>query len=139
MKAETQVATVRQKITQSIKTSADDVFLRSEFNELGGYSQVGRALAAVVAAGELIKCGLGIYVRAKPSSLTGNPIPVLTIMDIGLEVMRKLGVKADYGKAYRELSDGLTTQLPVRAVISVGKSRVRRVIGFGNRKVYFEP
>lgn len=130
---------VRQKIAQAIKTSADDVFLRGEFNELGGYSQVGRALASMVKDGELVKGGLGIYVRARRSTLSGKPVPVLTIMQLGLEAMRKLGVKADYGKPYRDLSDGLTTQVPMLPIISVGKSRVRRVIGFGARKINYEP
>ena len=128
----------RNRIAGTIKASGEDVFLRSEFSGLGNYRQVGRALAAMVRDGALIRVGHGIYVCARPSSISGNPVPTLTIMHIGLEAMRKLGVEADIGKPYRDLRDGLSTQMPMRPIISVGKSRVRRAIGFGARKIYYE-
>jgi Transcriptional regulator, AbiEi antitoxin len=41
-----------------------DVFLRADFEDLGGYDQVGRALRQLVRDGRLVKVGQGLYARA---------------------------------------------------------------------------
>ena len=79
-----------------------------------------------------------MYVKARQSSLTGKPVPVVSLMEIGLQILSKLGVKADVGNSAREYRDGKTTQMPMADVVSVGKARVSRRIGFGNKIIRYE-
>src|SRR6218665_2233545 len=68
--------TLQERIESSLSRSEAKVFLRKEFDRFGGYDQVGRALRGIIAKGLLVKAGYGIYVKAKKSSITGNPVPV---------------------------------------------------------------
>lgn len=129
---------LKSRIRQSIQDSADCVFLRSDFDTLGGYDQVGRALSEIIKEGGLIKIGYGIYAKTKPS-ITGKPLPVTTLLQLGQGVLKKLGIEnLDVGRAMREYRDGETTQIPMRLVLDVGKSRIARKISFGSREVYYE-
>lgn len=130
--------TVEERLEASLKRSSEAVFLRREFYGFGGYAQVGRALRVLLAKGLLVKVGHGLYVKARPSTLSGKPVPCLDLMSIGFQTMRKLGIQADYGKAMRDLRDGLSTQVPMAAVINTGKSRVRRKITVGKRTIQYE-
>lgn len=131
-------ATVKERISTSLGSSKDGVFLRKEFDSFGDYRQVSRAVSELVADGMLVRVGYGVYARGRKSSLSNRTVPVATLVSIGLEAMRKLGVKADVGKEARALRDGLSTQVPMLPIISVGKSRVRRKIGFGKKAVVYE-
>lgn len=126
------------RILAGIKRSKSEVFLRKEFNRFGDYGKVGKALRTIVKRGLLVRVGYGIYVKAKPSVLTGNPIPCASLAAIGLEAMRKLGIKANLGKSARAYRDGKTTQMPMALVLSVKGSRVRRRIGFGKHFIRYE-
>jgi len=132
------IITLEERIEMSLRRSATRVFLRKEFDKFGGYDQVGRALRKVISKGLLIKAGYGIYVKAKPSTLTGNPVPVMPLIEIGLETLTKLGAKPELGTSAKEYMTGQTTQMPMAAVLNVGKSRVTRRIGFGNKSIRYE-
>ncbi|KGS31076.1 S-adenosylhomocysteine hydrolase domain protein [Burkholderia pseudomallei MSHR5569] len=64
--------TVGTRLKQAIAGSGDGVFVRLEFAGLGSASQVGRALRALQAEGSIVKLGVGIYAKAKSSSLSGR-------------------------------------------------------------------
>lgn len=130
--------TTPERIEQRVRRSKRIVFLRSDFAGLGTYAPVGCALRLMVKKGVLAKVGYGIYVKARPSVLTGNPVPCASLMDIALEVMARLGVEADVGKAMRDLRDGRSTQVPMATVIDTGSSRIRRRIAIGKRSVLYE-
>lgn len=130
--------TIIERISASIRTSPAMVFLRKEFDGFGHYRQVSRAVKDLVGSGELVRVGYGIYAKARPSVLSGRPVPALSLMEIGFEVMRKLGIVADGGKDARALRDGLSTQVPMLPVINVGKSRIKRKIGFAHRQIIYE-
>lgn len=130
--------TTPERIEQRVRRSKRIVFLRSDFAGLGSYAPVDRALRLMVKKGVLAKVGYGIYVKARPSVLTGNPVPCASLMDIALEVMARLGVEADVGKAMRNHRDGLSTQVPMAVVIDTGSSRIRRRIAIGKRVVLYE-
>lgn len=59
-------------------------------------------------------------------------------MEVGLQALEKLGVKADVGSSARAYRDGETTQIPMAAVVSIGKARVSRRLGFGNKTIRYE-
>lgn len=130
--------TIQERIESSLVRSKATVYLRREFDKFGGYDQVGRALRAIVAKGLLVRVGYGVYAKARKSSLTGNPVPVVPLLEIGLSVLSKLGVNAQMGTAAKAYSDGRSTQLPMRDVVNVGRSRVTRKIGFGGKVVRYE-
>lgn len=129
---------VEAHIRASIRRSKCKVFLRKDFAKFGTYGQVGGALQAMLKDGILVRIGYGVYAKARPSSLSGNPVPQGTLIEIGLEAMRKLGIKADIGQAARDYRDGKSTQIPMATVLSVGKARVTRKIGFGKRFLLYE-
>jgi hypothetical protein len=116
--------TLEERIEMSLRRSASKVFVRKDFDKFGGYDQVGRALRGVINKGLLIKAGYGVYVKAKTSTLTGKPIPVVPLIEVGLEALTKLGVKPELGTAAKDYRDGKTTQMPMSAVLNVGSSRI---------------
>ena len=106
-----QKKTLEDRILKLIKGSKDNVFLRKEFDGLGDYDQVGRVLRQLVKKGVLVKAGYGIYVKARVSSLTGNFIPVITLLDIATETLTKLGVSPSAGRSARKYNEGKSTQV----------------------------
>ncbi|MGS0743872.1 DUF6088 family protein [Glaciimonas sp. GG7] len=130
--------TIKMRISASIRSSKSKVFLRQEFDKFGEYRQVSRAIRELAISGELARVGYGVYAKARPSTITGKPVPDDSLVNIGLETMRKLGIKADIGKEARALREGRSTQMPMAPIISVGKSRVRRAIAIGKRKIIYE-
>ena len=88
--------------------------------------------------GTLARVSRGIYVKARPSSLTGNPAPVIPLVEIGLLALAKLGVQADVGTFARAYNKGRTTQIPMATLLSVGSARVTRRIGFGKQVIRLE-
>jgi hypothetical protein len=131
-------ATVKDKVISKIKRSTSSVFLRNEFDKLGDYRQVSRAVKQVEASGMLVRVGFGLYAKARPSILDGKPVPTTPLLNIGLEVMQKIGIKADVGKDAKDLREGRSTQVPMLPIINVGKSRVSRKITVGKREIVYE-
>ena len=130
--------TVKEKVISKIKRSTSSVFLRNEFDKLGDYRQVSRAVNEVAASGMLIRVGFGLYAKARPSTLDGKPVPTTPLLNIGLEVMRKIGIKADVGRDAKDLREGRSTQVPMLPIINVGKARVSRKIAVGKREIVYE-
>lgn len=130
--------TIQERIESSLARSKATVYLRSEFNKFGSYDQVGRALRAIVAKGLLVKAGYGVYAKARKSSLTGNPVPVVPLMEVGLSALSKLGVDVQMSTAARAYSEGRSKQIPMCDAVNVGRSRVTRKIRFGGKIVRYE-
>ncbi len=133
-----QKKTLEDRILKLIKGSKDNVFLRKEFDGLDDYDQVGRVLRGLVKKGVLVKAGYGIYVKARVSSLTGNFIPVITIHDIAMDALTKLGVNYEWGRAVKKYNEGKTTQVPAFPALNIGNSRVTRKIFFAYKTIRFE-
>src|SRR5882672_6050973 len=85
--------TLEDRILKRIARKRGDVFLRSDFRDLGGYDQVGRTLRQLVRKGKLLKMGQGLYTRAAPSLLDGTPAPVRGIRGLVGEALRRVGVR----------------------------------------------
>lgn len=130
--------TTKERVLSIIERSKDSTFLRNEFDRFGSYRQVSRALGELVAEGALVRVGYGVYVKTRPSTLSGKPVPAETLQNVAFEAMRKLGVKAEPGNAAKALSEGRSTQVPMPAVVNVGKARVARRLSLGNKTVVYE-
>ena len=56
--------TLETQLLKQIDRKRGDVFLRADFDDFGGYDQVGRVLRLLVRRGKLMKVGFGLYSRA---------------------------------------------------------------------------
>ena len=129
----------RTRIARSLGISKrKTVFLRSDFESFGTSTRVTRALQDLIAEGRIIRVGRGVYVKARPSSVTGNPVPVEPLEVVAYKAMEALGVDVQWGSAQRAYVGGLTQDVPMNLSVDVGSSRVSRRIAFGGREVKLE-
>ena len=118
--------------------SPADVFLRTEFASFGSERQVSRALHTLLDVGLLVRLGVGVYARAKLSSLSGKPIPVRPLAVLAPKVLEKLGILVFPSQAVREYNEGRSTQTPRDNVINTGTRRIRRRLCFGKQIIKYE-
>ena len=111
--------TLESRVSYRIKRSKDSVFLRKDFEDIGGYDQIGRILRQLVGKGVLIYLGYGTYARARQSTISGNLVPEKPLPELAKEAMRKLGVKTTPSTAEKAYNAGRTTQVPTGRVIGV--------------------
>ena len=128
---------IRDRIVRSIMRKRESVYLRKEFDKFGSRAGVNRALSQLITDGKVVRVGTGLYAPAKKSFLTGNFIPTTTDLEFGNLALKKLGVEVFPTRAQEDYNSGKTTQVPPSIVFNVGKSRIRRRIGF-NGRVRFE-
>src|SRR3989339_223351 len=122
---------LKDKIYLRITLKSNCVFLRSDFEDLGDYDQVGRVLKNLVQESKIIKLGYGLYARAEISSLNGQVIPEKNLPELAAEALKRLGVTVTTSSSEKEYNAGLSTQVPTGRLIAV-KGRVVRKIGFGD-------
>jgi hypothetical protein len=128
--------TLEMQVLKRIARKKGDVFLREDFGDLGGYDQVGRILKQLVAKGELIKVGKGLYARTTRSPFDGRPLPVRGLRTVR-EALQRLGVETRPTKIEQDYNAGRTTQVPTGRVIGVDR-RIRRTIGYDGWVARFE-
>ena len=126
------------RIRRSVANRGDDVLLRNEFNHFGSAAQVGRALRELMLEGTLVRLGLGVYAKAKPSVLTGKPIPVRPLEVLAPEALQKLGVTVMASRLTQEYNAGRSTQVPAGIVFNVGRRRIARKLGFNGKAIQYE-
>ena len=128
--------TLERRIINRIERKRGDVFLRSDFKDLGGYDQVGRVLRDLVCRGMLLKVSYGLYTRAVKSPFSENPVPPKGLETL-TEALRRVGVEVVQTRLELEYNAGLTTQVPTGRVVGV-RRRVRRKIGYDGINLSFE-
>ena len=106
------------------------MFLRKDFEDLGGYDQVGRVLRKLVEQQELVRIGYGLYAKAKLSITKRQPIPRVGIRPLLREALGRLGVTTAPSTAERDYNSGKSTQVPTGRVIGVKGKRISRKIGY---------
>jgi len=126
------------RLKRSVANRGDAVFLRSEFGQFGSSAQVGRALHRLMLDGVLVRLGLGVYAKAKPSVLTGKPMPVRPLEVLAPEALNKLGVAVMPSRLVQEYNAGRSTQLPAGIVFNVGRRRVARKLSFNGKAIQYE-
>ena len=131
--------TLEGKMTYRIKRSAEAVFMRRDFKDLGGYDQVGRVLRQLVQKELLINIGYGLYARIHQSPFTGEMLPDKPLPELGREALKKLGFKVVQTEAERLYNEGKSTQVPTGRKIGIqGQKRISRRIGYDGKRIYFE-
>jgi hypothetical protein len=130
--------TLEDRVAYRIVRSKQNVFVREDFEDLGGYDQIGRALRQLVKNGKLIKIGYGLYAKAKESSVSGKIVPVKPLPSLAKEAIERLGLEIYPSKLERDYNAGRTTQVPAGRLIAV-KGRINRKIGYNGAYVSYEP
>ena len=128
---------LKDKISIRIGLKNESVFLRKDFNNLGGYDQVGRALKELVREKKIIKVGYGLYARAEISPLNGEMIPEKPLPELASEALDRLGVTVRPSRMEKDYNTGKSTQVPTGRLIGV-TGRVVRKIGYGGVNVSYE-
>jgi len=120
---------LKSGIETKIQRSRRNVFLRCDFERLGGYDQVGRALRTLAAEGKLMKIGYGLYAKARPNRLTGQSMLAADggFSEIAQEALKRLRIKWKPTYAVSAYQAG-STQIPVNAEVIVF-DRFNRKIG----------
>lgn len=127
---------LKNRLEKRIARKRGDVFLRSDFSDLGGYDQVGRELRSLVRQGQLMKLGYGIYTRAAKSPFTDKLVPRKGLATL-TEALHRIGVETAPTRMEQAYNAGKTTQVPTGRVVAV-RGRVRRKIGYGGFQLGFE-
>jgi hypothetical protein len=131
-------STIAERIERKLGRSSRNVFLRTDFAELGSYDAVGRALRRLVDGGRLVQIGYGLYAKAERSPFTGKPAPVVGIRRLATEALGRLGkTVAGSTKPDADYNSGRSTQVPTGRSVAV-KDRVRRRIGYDGTYVVLE-
>lgn len=128
---------LEKRIARRIARKRVNVFLRRDFEDLGGYDQVGRALKGLTAKGQLVKIGYGLYARAATSPISGRTVVAKPLPALALEALERLDVQTLPSTFAQANNAGISTQIPTGRVIAVG-SRVSRKIGYGGKYISFE-
>ena len=131
-------ATTQTRMAMSIASSQSDVFLRDYFDRFGSPSRVTRAIQELIKERRIVRLGYGVYAKARPSSITGNPVPRQPLESLAEQALAALNVKFDLGKARAEYAAGMSTQIPMAVVIRPINSRTKRKISVGSREVIYE-
>jgi hypothetical protein len=128
---------LEERLEKRIARKRGDVFLRADFGDMGGYDQVGRALRQLIRKGRLLKAGYGIYARARPSSIDGQPTPTKGLRELAAEALGRLGIETAPTRMEQDYNTGKTTQVPTGRVIGV-RGRVRRTITYNGVPLSYE-
>lgn len=129
---------ITDRIRRSVRGRTDLVFRPADFLAFGSEASLKRALKALTSAGVLVRLGVGIYAKAKPSVISGKPIPVQPLEVLGPQVLIKLGVYPRQSLQTAEYNAGRTTQVPTGIIVNVGKQRISRKIGFNGKFLQYE-
>ena len=130
------IQTLEARLLKRIARKRGDVFLRADFDDLGGYDQVGRVLRRLVRQGELMKIGFGLYARAVQSPFSDAPVPPQGLTTL-TEALKRLEIQTAPSRLEQDYNAGRTTQVPTGRVVAVAR-RVRRKLGYNGFFLSFE-
>lgn len=130
--------TLKSRIQDKIRKSRRAVFVRNDFDALGGYDQVGRALRQLVRQGRLVRIGKGLYAKARKNRITGKLMLAVPggFDQVSKEALDRLGVEWEPGSAEKAYQAG-GTQIPARVVVKVSGPFHRR-IAYGKYRLGIE-
>jgi Family of unknown function (DUF6088) len=129
--------TLKQAVRQRIARKRVNVFLRADFEDIGGYDQIGRILRGLVSEGVLIKIGYGLYARTKVSALNGDLVPIQPLPVLAREALTRLNIPVLLTKSEVQYRDNQSTQVPTGRRIGV-QGRIIRKIAIQNAEVMYE-
>ena len=131
--------TLIERVQGRMGRKLDDVFLTREFADLGGVGQVLRALRTLVRDGRLVRLGYGVYGRAEPSPISGQPMLSARDGFVGAAraALEKLGVPWEPTQWELDYNVGRSTQVPINLVFRV-KGWFSRQLSYRGKPVVLE-
>ncbi len=134
---------LKKRVSYRIARRRSDVFVRSDFADLGGYDQIGRCLRQLVRERRLIRLGYGVYARAKQSSITGKPMLAAKggFVDAARQALDRLKVLNRQFKGWEptlaelNYNTGRSTQVPTNAAVKI-KGRFSRKLSYGSMELF---
>lgn len=131
------ISTLENKVVARISRKKSAVIMRADFEDLGGYDQIGRVLRTLVVKGKIVKIGYGLYAKTIVSVVSGKRVPLKPLPSLAKEALERLGVETGRSSLEKEYNAGRTTQVPTGRVIAV-KGRISRKIGYNGTFVSYE-
>lgn len=136
---------MRVKYSESIEFKAlkrlnairGNAILRKDFDGLGSYRQISRAINKLIAQKKIVKIGKGVYAKAYMSETLKIPLIKGGFGETCKIVLKRKGIKWEPGSAEQAYNAGTSTQVPVRTIIQL-KSRYRGHLAYGNRRLIME-
>ena len=113
----TRKKSLQKRVAMRILRKKANVFLRSDFEDLGGYDQIGRSLRSLTVNGQLVRVGYGVYARAVLSPVSGKTIPARPLPALAAEALARLGVETEPSRFAKAYNAGATTQVPTGRVL----------------------
>ena len=129
--------TLKEKILLRMSLKKENVFLRGDFDDLGGYDQVGRVLKRLVDEQKLIRMGYGLYTQTQISPINGAITPRVNFIELAHQALARLGVKCSPSRALILYNSGRSTQVPTGQMIAVNK-KMSRLITYKGARIYYE-
>ncbi|MDV5082629.1 DUF6088 family protein, partial [Vibrio parahaemolyticus] len=111
------MSTLLQRVKARItRTRSKSVFVRSDFSDLGGYDQIGRALRILISDGLIMKMGYGVYIKARRNRLTNELMPDIEggTDAAFMEALARLKVDFDVDALTKNYLSGKMTQIPAK-------------------------
>jgi hypothetical protein len=127
-----------ERIRRSIANRKQEVFMRDDFKDLAGPSQLSVALKELLTSGYIVRIGYGVYAKATMNKITGKPRPRADLNQLTAEFLTKRGVPVVPGRAQREYAEKKTTQIPMTTAFYTGKRRVSRKLTVGRTVAKYE-
>jgi hypothetical protein len=126
-----------EAIEKTVRLSKRNVFMRADFEDLGSYNAIGRALRRLINEGKLLRIGYGLYAKAEVSPLTGRPAPLIGIKRLATEALSRLGKEVSPSTFENAYNSGRSSQVPTGRTIMVN-GRVQRRIEKDGHYVIFQ-
>ncbi len=128
---------IEYKALTLLKAIRGSAILREDFEGLGSYRQISRAINKLIEEKKLVKIGKGIYAKAYLSKYSTTPLIKNGVDSTLRAALKRLNIDFEPGSAEKEYNQGKTTQVPIRNIVRL-KSRCRRRIGYINSELFFE-
>lgn len=127
---------INRQIELKVKRSKNgQIFLPSDFKDLGTSTAIRKALSRLVEQKILVRMGLGIYVTAVHDKVFGVLLPSLE--EIATSLAKKEHVKIMPTGQYALNKLGLSTQVPMKMVFLTNGTK--KNIRIGKSSIVFQP
>jgi len=129
---------LKTRMLRSIGKREGEILLRRDFEGWASSSQVTRTLQSLLSRGVILRLGYGVYTKARPSALSGRPVPRQPLEVLAAETFQRLNLPVSPGTSLQAYAQGTSPQIPMQAVFRMGQSRCNRRLGVGDRTIRYE-
>ena len=129
-------ASINKQIESKVKRSkAGQIFLPSDFKDLGTSTAIRKTLSRLVEQKVLVRMGQGIYVVPIHDKVFGEVLP--SVEEIAAAIAKKERVKIMPTGQYALNKMGLSTQVPMKIIFLTNGTK--KNISIGKSSIVFQP